>query len=178
MTFDAIYAKYNTTVFNYLKFKIKNQMVAEELASDVMVKVHKKLDTFNSDLSSLSTWIMNIAKHSMIDYFRKRTLSVVSLNTFFENEDGDNRMDYISPMKDSSNNPEEQMIHSELSRTMYEKFESLTERQRIIASLFFFDGLSHDEIAQELAMPLGTIKANIFAARHTMMEAVPVEFHK
>lgn len=178
MTFEAIYAKHNPAVYKYLKFKIKDQLVAEELAADVMVKVYKKLETFNPDLSTLSTWIMNIAKHTMIDYFRKKTLNVVSLDTMAIGDDEENHMDHVRALKETDDNPEEQMISSEVSRTMYEKYESLTEVEKTVAALHYFDGLSYDEVAEQLAMPLGTVKAKLHKARKTMMEAVPVELRK
>jgi RNA polymerase sigma-70 factor (ECF subfamily) len=181
MTFDAIYAKYNRTVYNYLKFKIKDQLVAEELAADVMVKIHKKLDTFNSDLSTLSTWIMNIAKYTMIDHFRKKTLRTVSLDQVhldWANGEEEAQIDHLKALKDSDYNPEERLIRDEVSRTMYEKYDTLTESEKTVAALHFFDGLSYDEVASQLSMPLGTVKAKLFKARKTMMEAVPVELRK
>lgn len=178
MTFDAIYTKYNSTVYNYLKFKIKDQLIAEELAADVMVKVYKKLDTFNSELSTISTWIMNVAKHTMIDYFRKKTMNVISLDQLGTNEDDDNQIDHLKSLTDTDFNPEERMIRDEVSRTMYDKFDTLTESEKTVASLHYFDGLSYGEVSEQLSMPLGTVKAKLCKARKTMMEAVPVEMRK
>lgn len=178
MTFDAIYHKYNKTVYNYLNFKIKDQLVAEELAADVMVKVYKKLDTYNSELSTMSTWIMNIAKNTMIDFFRKKSLNAVSLDTLLVGDSDENLIDHIYELKERDNNPEEEMIENEMSRTMYEKYETLNESDKIIAALHFFDGLSYDEVAEQLSMPLGTVKAKLFKARKTMMKALPVELRK
>lgn len=173
MTFEAIYTKYNRSVYKYLKFRIKDQLVAEELAADVMVKIYKKLDTFNSELSTISTWIMNVAKHTMIDHFRKKTMNHISLNKM-----GDDQIDHFKSLTDTNFNPEERMIRDEVSRTMYDKFDSLTESDKTVAALHYFDGLSYSEVAEQLAMPLGTVKAKLFKARKTMMEAVPVEMRK
>ena len=79
-------------------------------------------------------------------------------------------------LNDSEMNPMETMIHKEFANKMYGKFESLSESEKIVASLHFFDGLSYDEVCDQLNMPLGTVKAKLHRARKTMMEALPVEF--
>jgi RNA polymerase sigma factor (sigma-70 family) len=181
MTFDAIYSKYNKTVLSYLKNRIKDEMVAEELASDVMIKVHKSLSTYDETLSQLNTWIMNIAKNCMIDHFRKRTLPVVSLESIYTewaNGDEDAQVDRLSPLKDTSNNPEEILIENEVSVELMKKFKSLTEPEKTVAQLHFFDGLSYDEVAEQLSMPLGTVKAKLHNARTKMMVAFPAELRK
>jgi RNA polymerase sigma factor (sigma-70 family) len=176
MTFESIYKKYYKVVFNYLKSRIKDELVVEELASDAMIRVHKSLHTYNAELSKLNTWILNIAKNLMIDHFRKKTLNVIPLeNVFVEwmNGDEETKLDRLTALRDSEMNPEEAMIEEEVRRRMYNQFESLNETEKLIASLHYFDGLSYDEIVDQLNMPLGTVKAKVHTARVRMMEAVP-----
>ena len=181
MTFNQIYKKYNKTVFNFLKTRIKDELVVEELTSDVMIRVHKSLHTYNEELSKLNTWILNITKNIMIDHFRKKQLVVVSLeNVFVEwaNGDEDAQIDRLHTLKDSQMNPEEAMIEDETRLRMLNQYNSLTEKEKAIAALHYFDGLSHEEVANELNMPLGTVKAKLHTARVAMMEAVPVEMRR
>lgn len=181
MTFEAIYKKFNRTVFNFLRNRIKDEMVAEELAADVMIKVHKNLHLYNSELSQLNTWIMNIAKHCMIDFLRKRTLSVVSLETVYSEwawSDDEQMLDRFSPLTDRSNNPEDAMISDEAQTALISKFEGLSESEKTVAALHFFDGLSYDEVAEQLSMPLGTVKSKLHHARTAMMQAFPAEMRK
>jgi RNA polymerase sigma factor (sigma-70 family) len=182
MTFEAIYKKYNRQVLKFLKNRLKDEMVAEELSADVMIRVHKNLHLYNEQLSQLNTWIMNIAKNIMIDFLRKRTLSVVSLETVYgelaQNGDDESAMDRFKPLSDSNNNPEDELISKEVSQTMFSKYEKLSETEQTIAALHFFDGLSYDEVAEQLRMPLGTVKAKLHHARIALMEAFPVEMRK
>jgi len=182
MTFEAIYKKYNRQVLNFLKKRMKEEMVAEELAADVMIRVHKNLHLYNEEMSQMNTWIMNIAKNIMIDFLRKRTLSVVSLQTLWgeqaQNNDDESAMDRFRPLSDSYNNPEDEMISKEVSATMYKKYEKLSQIEQTVAALHFFDGLSYDEVAEQLNMPLGTVKAKLHYARIALMEAFPTEMRK
>lgn len=181
MTFDAIYKKYNRMVYNYLKVRIKDEMVTEELASDVMMKIHKSLHTYNKELSQLSTWIIHIAKNCMIDHLRKRTLSTISVEEIYTewvNGEEIPQTDRLIQLNDKASNPEEKMIQQELLRKMYTKFETLNEVEKIVASLHYFDGLSYNEVSKQLKMPLGTVKAKLCKARMVLMEAFPNEMRR
>ena len=145
------------------------------------MKVSKGLDRFDETKSSLKTWILNIAKNALIDYYRKKKLNVVSFDEVivswaYGEEESD--VDQMIAIKESNLNPEEKMIEAEVSKRMYDKFETLSENEKLIASLHFFDGLSYDEVAESLNIPLGTVKAKLFTARKTMMEALPLEYRK
>lgn len=181
MTFESIYKQYNKVVLNYLKFKIKDSMVVEELASEVMIRVHKSLHTYNEDIAKLNTWILNIAKNLMIDHFRKKELNVVPLENVFvdwANGEEEAQVDRLSVLKDRQMNPEESMIEDETRRKMFQLFDRLNESEKLVASLHYFDGLSHEEVANELRMPLGTVKAKLHTARTAMMQAVPAEMRR
>lgn len=181
MTFEAIYKKYNRTVYNFLRVRIKDDMTAEELASDVMIKVHKSLHLYDEKIAQLNTWILNIAKNCMIDYLRKRKLSTVSLESVYidwANGEETPQTDRLIQLNDSAVNPEEKLVQQETMRRMYQKYETLNEQEKTVAALHYFDGLSYDEVAEQLRMPLGTVKARLHRARAKMMEAFPVEMRK
>jgi len=180
MTFENIYKQYNRKVYGFILSKIKDEMTAEELASDVMIKVHKSLHTYKEELSKFQTWLFNIAKNTVIDHIRKKTLSTVPLDqVYVEWQQGEHpQIDQLHALRDRESNPEEALIHKEVARTMYEKFETLPENQKLIASLHFFDGLSYDEISTELNLPLGTVKATLHHARTALMTTLPVEMRR
>lgn len=181
MTFNEIYKKHYRTVFHVIKKIVKNEMDAEELASETMIRVHKNLATYKEELSKLSTWICNIATNAAIDFIRKKKLDTMSLdqiNPNYGQERNKHGVDHLMIMKSSENNPEERLIQNEVRRTMYERFESLNQTDQLIASLHYFDGLSYEEVATEMNMPLGTIKAKIHKARVALMDAFPMEMRK
>jgi RNA polymerase sigma factor (sigma-70 family) len=179
--FNEIYTKYYRLTFNTIKKIVKNELDAEELTNEAMIRVHKNLDTYNEDLSKLSTWIFNIGKNAAIDFIRKKRLNTVALEDAYvdwANGDETAQTDHLMALKSSENNPEEIMVESEVRRTMYEQFETLNQNDQVVASLHYFDGLSYEEISNELRMPLGTVKAKIHKARVRLMEAFPQEMRK
>jgi RNA polymerase sigma-70 factor (ECF subfamily) len=181
MTFNEIYKKYQRSLFNCIRKIVINELDAEELANEAMIRVHKSLSTYNADKGALSTWIHNIGKNAAIDFIRKKKLNTVALeNTYVNwmNGEEEAQIDHIIELKDSDNNPEEMMICEEVRETLNAQFATLSKGDQLIASMHYFDGLSYEEVAQEMGMPLGTVKAKIHKARVALMEAFPTEMRR
>lgn len=180
MTFEEIYKTHYSKVKYVINKIVKNTMDAEELASETMIRVHKALPTYREELSKLSTWIVNIATHAAIDHIRKKKLNTIALDeVHFNWENGeDSSNDNFIALKCDAVNPEEKMIENEVRQVMDANFNQLNKSDQNIATLHYFDGLSYEEIAVLMQMPLGTVKAKIHKARVRLMEAFPVEMRK
>lgn len=181
MTFEQIYKKYYRLVYSVIKKLVKNELDAEELTSEAMIRIHKSLPTYKEDMSKISTWLFHIAKNIAIDFLRKKRLQTVALEETYvdwTHGDEDAQTDHLMILKCSESNPEETMIGDEVKDSMMNQFSSLSESEKAVATSYYFDGLSYEEVATELNMPLGTVKAKIHNARVTLMEAFPVEMRK
>jgi len=181
MTFNEIYKKHYRIVFNVINKIVKNELDAEELVSETMIRVHKFLPTYREDISKLSTWIVNIAKNAAIDHIRKKKLKTIPLDVVhfnWENGEESSTPDNFIALKCDAVNPEEKMIENEIRSVMDTNFNQLNKIDQTIATLHYFDGLSYEEISVHMEMPLGTIKAKIHKARVRLMEAFPVEMRK
>ena len=66
-----LYEDYRDKVFGYLLGRISNSEQAEDLCSDVFVKVYSSLDTFDESKASVSTWIFHIMNNALTDFFRR-----------------------------------------------------------------------------------------------------------
>lgn len=179
MSFEKIYKTHYVKVKFVINKIVRNSLDAEELASETMIRVHKSLSTYREDKSKLSTWITNIAKNAAIDHIRKKKLNLMSLDNpsigWMSDEDENSLSTRI---KENSSNPEEIMIENEVRHMMETNFQSMNKIDQTIASLIYFDGLSYEEVAEKMDMPLGTIKVKIHKARVKLMEAFPVEMRK
>lgn len=149
---DAIY-------FMALKM-LNNKDDAMDLAVETFGKAFENLDKYKPEFA-FSTWLFRIATNSCIDFIRKKKLNVVSLNTMVD-EDGDDRPLQI---KSDSLNPEESSIRKEQSEQLKMIVDNLPQRYRNLIILRYFNELSYEEIAGQLDLPLGTIKAQLFRAR-------------
>ena len=141
--FDFFAPKINA-YFIQNRIKIES---SEELTQEVLSTVWVKSNLYDSEKSALSTWIFTIARNKKVDFFRKNS----RIN--FKEEDvreflyQDREADLV----------EENEAKKQIERINNE----LDEQQKIMIKMNFFENKSHKKIADELEIPLGTVKSRI-----------------
>jgi RNA polymerase sigma-70 factor (ECF subfamily) len=133
---------------------------AEELAQETMLTVWRKAESFDPGRATVSTWIFTILRNKSIDLFRRETYPEADLS-----EASDTAADDRSP--------DESLSLSEASRAVSSVMKSLPEEQLAIVRKAFFEGKSHRAIADEMKLPLGTVKSRMRLALARMRVALP-----
>lgn len=129
---------------------------AEEMTQEVMIKVWNKAASFNSSKASVSTWMFTIARNTRIDYIRRASRSERSIDV----EDIWHEADSPEPVVELQQRRLEEQIRKAMS--------TLPEEQAHVVEMAFMEGKSHNDIAEELALPLGTVKSRIRLALNKM----------
>ena len=109
------------------------------------------------------------AEDLTIETFRKKRINALSLDRGFSNAEGD-RME-IS-VKDDGLDPMEALQKQERIERMREVVSQLKDRYRRLVELRYFEEKSYEEISEELNLPLGTVKAQLFRARDMMAKVL------
>ena len=146
---EAIYRDYHGKVSVYIRSKINSPQDAEDITSDVFLKVYEKLDTFDESKSSLSTWIYTITRNTLTDYFRTRKVFAEIPETI---------EDDISV--------EEEVCNAEMLDTLADALETIEERERDIIILRFYCGKTLREISSQMSISYAYVKVlqnNAFA---------------
>jgi RNA polymerase sigma-70 factor (ECF subfamily) len=157
----------------YLKLKTGNDSVAEELCSDIFLKIYNNLNTYDPTKARLSSWICQITNNHLIDHYRKDSRRLV-----FDNLDnsvvlnGGGEDDYIPDSVIDYHTPEKKMISDEIFDKVMGLINNLTGIKQKIATLFFIDQYKYQDICNELDLPLGTVKGMIFRVREILQEQV------
>ena len=133
---------------------------AEELAQETMLTVWRKADSFDPGRATVSTWIFTILRNKRIDLFRRETYPEADLSEVLDTASDDR-------------SPDESLSLSEASRAVSSVMKSLPEEQLAIVRKAFFEGKSHRAIADEMKLPLGTVKSRIRLALARMRVALP-----
>ena len=111
---EQIYTDYHNKILGYILSQVNDYNLAEDLCSDVFVKVYEKIDTFNSSKASFSTWIFTITRNKLIDYYRQRKVMVEIPETLaYEEEDDEPKpedLETLSKALDSLNDREKKII--------------------------------------------------------------------
>ncbi|HBN07022.1 MAG TPA: RNA polymerase subunit sigma-24 [Bacteroidales bacterium] len=146
----------------YMLLKMTNSSTdADDLTIEAFGKAFKSLGQYTPEYA-FSTWLFRIATNNCIDFIRKKRAKIVSIDNIYTSSDGEQiGIDIASETLD----PEEKIIEKQKIIMMREIVSRLKPHYRTLIELRYFDELSYEEIAQQLNLPLGTVKAKLFRAR-------------
>lgn len=153
--------RYRDSIYYMMLKMVKNTDDADDLTIEAFGKAFNRLEQY-SPTFAFSTWLFKIASNNCIDFIRKKRISVSSLDTGFSNEDGE--MIYIDA-RSNTLDPEETIMQDQKIKHMRLLVSKLKPRYRELVEKRYFEELSYEEIAEELNLPLGTVKAQLFRAR-------------
>ncbi len=159
---EALYDRYNRLVFSVALAVVGDRAVAEEVTLDVFLHAWRGAKTYDPARAKVSTWLVAIARHHAIDVLRWQSARVDSRSVLLEEMQ-------LSDETDPSD-PEEQAGLAMERRNVQAALENLPPDQRQALFLAFFKGYSHQEIADLLEQPLGTVKTRIRLAMQKLRQ--------
>ena len=159
--YAALMERYRESIYFMMMKMVRNADDADDLTIEAFGKAFNRLDQYSPSFA-FSTWLFKIASNNCIDFIRKKRVKLTSMDTGYTNDDGESiRIDARSNTMD----PEENMVHNQKVKHMRQLVSKLKPRYRELVEKRYFEELSYEEIAEELNLPLGTVKAQLFRAR-------------
>jgi len=152
--------RYKDSIFFMVLKMVNNKDDAMDITVTTFAKAFENLEKYRPDYA-FSTWLFRIATNGSIDFIRKKKISTTSIHTM-SNEGGE---DKVFEIKSDGLNPEEHSIKKQQTEQLKEVIDKLPTRYRTLIILRYFDELSYEEIAEQLDLPLGTVKAQLFRGR-------------
>lgn len=162
--YKKLMARYKDSIFFMVLKMVHNRNDAEDITLESFGKAFNKLDKYDTKYA-FSTWLFKIATNNCIDFIRKKRLATTSLDEPFENDKGDN---FSIDFKSDSLNPEERFMKRQRAISVRGTIEKLDDKYKHLIKLRYYEELSYEEIAQELDIPLGTVKAQLFRAKELL----------
>jgi len=147
---QAFVALFNATSSRLKAFAIQcgaNSNDAEELLQECMLTVWRKAHTFNPKNGTAITWLFTILRNKRIDFARKGRYDTVLSDDLWNEEVGEELETEVASD-----------LEAQVARTL---LEFLPDEQRQVVFKVYFEGKSHSEIANDLDLPLGTIKSRL-----------------
>jgi len=149
----------------YLLLKMTNDPDdADDLTIEAFGKAFKNLHQYTPDYA-FSTWLFRIATNNCIDFIRKKKKGVYSLDNPIHDNEG-NEISHSIPS--GTLDPEESFIKKQKINLMREVVVRLKPHYRNLVEMRYFKEMSYEEIAVQLDLPLGTVKAQLFRARELL----------
>ncbi|MBM3451685.1 MAG: sigma-70 family RNA polymerase sigma factor [Bacteroidetes bacterium] len=153
--------RYRDSIYFMMLKMVRNTDDADDLTIEAFGKAFSRLDQYSPSFA-FSTWLYKIASNNSIDFIRKKRIQITSMDSGYINDDGE-RVQVDA--KAVAMNPEESVIYGQKVIHMRMLVSKLKPRYRVLVEKRYFDELSYEEIADELQLPLGTVKAQLFRAR-------------
>lgn len=156
--------RYRGPIFHTMMKMVNNREDADDLTIEAFGKAFAKLGSYTPRYA-FSTWLFRIAINNGIDHIRKKRLHTLSID---EPIDGESSTDYSGHLRSDGLNPEQNMIRDQRLALMRETMTRLSPKYRLMIELRYFEELSYEEIAMELDIPLGTVKAQLYRAKEML----------
>lgn len=143
--FTLLYDMYAKSLFGVIFNLIKDKEEAEDVLQEVFVKIWKNLESYNESKGRFFTWILNIARNASIDRLRSK-----DFNNSQKNLSADN---FVHILDDPSR------LTNKIDTIGIQEFVKKLKPKCIqLIDLLFFKGYTQQEVADELEIPLGTVK--------------------
>jgi RNA polymerase sigma-70 factor (ECF subfamily) len=161
--FEALVKRYERELYSYLRRFLGNTALAEDAFQATFMQVHLKCQLFDGE-RRVRPWLYTVATNQAIDIQRRnRRHRLVSLDrcSRVEHQEVGSLIDLL---RSEEVDPSDQLDQSETKQWVREAVAALPEQLRSAVRLVYFRGLKYREAADELAVPVGTVKSRIHSA--------------
>lgn len=152
---EALYDMYSSSLYGIIYRIVQHEEIAEDLLQETFVKIWNSFSSFDSSKGRLFTWMVNVARNLSIDKLRSKDFRNNS-----KNQDIENNVNFIDEQRNTAINPDILGVK--------ELVQKLKPEQKSILDLVYFRGYTHVEAAEELGIPLGTVKTRMRMAIITL----------
>jgi RNA polymerase sigma factor (sigma-70 family) len=147
--FAHLYDSYSGAIYSIILQIVGDEELANDILQEVFINIWRKIEMYDAEKGRLFTWMLNIARNASIDMLRSR-----SYRNSRKNQSIQDNVDIAGP----GGGTEQMSVDSIGLKKVLEK---LKPEQRVLIDLSYFKGYTHEEIAQQENIPLGTVKTRI-----------------
>lgn len=155
--------KYRIALSKHILRMVRKQGEIDDLVQESFIKAFAALKSYSVDYA-FSTWLYKIATNHAIDYLRKKKLQTYSIDKPKETKDG--ALEFELP--DATYRPDRHIVADQRKKLIQEAIDNLPPKYNRVIVMRHQQEKSYEEIAKELDLPLGTVKAHIFRARELL----------
>ena len=162
--YAKLMSRYRGAIYQMMAKMVGYTEDANDLTQEAFTKAFHKLPSYEPRYA-FSTWLFKIASNNAIDHIRKKRIVTLSIDTTIK-EGSDQEFSYNIPS--DAVDPEHTLVLAQRARMLQGLVGQLSTKYRQMIEMRFYQELSYDEIATELRIPLGTVKAQLFRAKEML----------
>lgn len=150
---DVLYQRYRQELYSLAYSIVGDHQLAEDLIQETFVRVWRHAESYSPQAGSVRGWLFAILRNYAIDYLRKQRQRSTPREVPLGEIECDDRL----ALEDTWEEVWRREERAQLCRAMMR----LSEKQRLVIELGYFQGYTHVEIAAMCGLPLGTVKSSM-----------------
>jgi RNA polymerase sigma-70 factor (ECF subfamily) len=149
-----LFERHHVRVFRFIVRVVRREAIAEEITNEVFMEVWRQAKSYQGASAPL-TWILSIAHNRAVSSLRRKR---------------EERLDeeQAQGLPDEAAGPEMTLLTGDKSMLLRKSIEALSDEQRTIVDLVYFQELSVAEVSEVVGIPEGTVKTRLFSARKNL----------
>lgn len=159
---SELYDRFGKVAFAVIVRIVRDRSIAEDLVQETFLKVWNRVAGFDDERGALGRWVLAIARNRAIDYLRSADAKASQNACDLEKLERPHLFANI----------EAEYVTRDQLRIIRDAFQKLSENQRRVLELAYFEGLSQTEISAHLQQPLGTVKTWVRTALQALREGL------
>lgn len=158
---EELYVRYSPILYSLIKKIVKNEKTSAEILLDTFTTIWKKIDLFNFNTGNVYVWIVLLARNKAVEFIRNKDR---------EKKDSKYEDFYLIPILDE--NIDSLSLDSALKTKMEisEALDKLTEAQKYVLLLSFYEGLTLNQIAEKLNIHVSTVRSKVMLSLYQLKE--------
>lgn len=153
---EVLYDKYASLLYTFIKKILKDDIAAEETVEDIFLTINRKINYFDFDTKNSYTWIITLAKNKAVYELRRAKNPDSNKETTYVSKNN-----FILPRISHLSEPLDLERALDNKDKIERALNGLTGAQQYVIYLAFYEGLTQDEIADRLRIPLQTVESKI-----------------
>lgn len=162
---EVLYNRYSPLLYTLIKKMVTEQSLAEEILADVFVIIWRKSDKFNFNTENVYTWIITLARNKAADKIKRKRFAGHTPDYTGDFEDK-----YILPHLSQKIDALDLKTALNIKGSVETALNKLTDAQQYVIYLAYYEGLTEEEIASKLNIPIQTVKSKVKIALSNLKE--------
>jgi len=158
--FSRLYDRYEKPLFNFICQYVGDHEAAQDVFQETFIRAYRKLHRYQLG-TNFSAWLHRIAINQSKDEFKRRRRRPIS--SVAQSDSGE-ETDLLATLADQANTPEEALTRKETAARVRKALTRLTNDHMQVILLYVFRGMAYKDIAETLAIPIGTVKSRMHYA--------------
>jgi RNA polymerase sigma-70 factor (ECF subfamily) len=165
--FEALVLKYQDRIYRLIQRMVGSSEAVDDLAQEVFIRAYRSIGDFKGE-SSLYTWLYKIALNLCRNHYRTRGRRPV--HEELDENDG------ATGLEAGGGSPEDEVFRREFWQQLRRGLDALPDEQREAVVFCDLEGMSYEEMAEVMGVPIGTVRSRIYRGRRALQERLAA-FH-